>query len=283
LFRRWDGGQSFPVCEIPAFSLSMALRSPRTVHFDRGQRRQVIVESLIADVLQGRLRAGQHLRTQDLATRHGVSHTPIREALIALAGVGVIDLLPNRGAIVRKVTAADVREVCQVRRVLECEATRRACGRIESAKLKSLAAALARLTRDIGHSKPSFIERARTLDDRLRDLIAASCGNRFLAQELGRLKILFRAFRDMAWAYEESHRDYRRLVGEAQEHLAIVDALTSGDSREAARAMARHIRSGFKYWSRALPTRDVSLLNNEPLTRDAGNNGTSDKHRKNGR
>jgi DNA-binding GntR family transcriptional regulator len=260
----------------------MALRSPRTFRFDRGQRRAVIVESLIADVLQGRLRAGQHLGTQELAERHGVSHTPIREALIALAGVGVIDLLPNRGAVVRKVTAADVREVCQVRRVLECEATRRACGRIDRTDLQSLAAALARLTRSNGQSKSAFIERARALDDRLHDLIAASCGNRFLAQELGRLKILFRAFRDMAWAYEELHHDYRRLAGEAKEHLAIVDALLADDARAAARAMARHIRSGFKYWIRALPSHNRDRLHDEGVT-GRGAKSTNDQHRKNGK
>jgi len=232
----------------------MTFHRTRVLRFDRGQRRQAIVEALIADVLQGRLRAGQHLGTQELAERHGVSHTPIREALIALAGVGVIDLLPNRGAVVRKVTAADVREVCQVRRVLECEATRRACGRIDRGQLESLAAELKRLTRGAGRSKPSFIAQARVLDDRLHDLIAGSCGNRFLAHELGRLKILFRAFRDMAWAFEELRSDYRRLAGEATEHLAIVDALLAEDAREASRAMARHIRSGFKYWSRALPS-----------------------------
>ena len=41
-------------------------------------------------------------------------------------GIGIIDLLPNRGAVVRRVTISEVREVCQVRRVLECEAARRA-------------------------------------------------------------------------------------------------------------------------------------------------------------
>src|SRR5262249_22804915 len=71
----------------------------------RGLRRQTIVQSLLADVFQGRLRAGAHLVTQELANRFGVSHTPIREALIALAGIGIIDLLPNRGAIVRRVSA----------------------------------------------------------------------------------------------------------------------------------------------------------------------------------
>jgi DNA-binding GntR family transcriptional regulator len=221
----------------------------------RGLRRQTIVQSLLADVFQGRLRAGTHLVTQELAARFGVSHTPIREALITLAGIGIIDLLPNRGAVVRRVTPHEVREVCQVRRVLECEATRRACGRIDLAELHALAAALKRLQA----ARPNgtrFIEEARTLDSRLHDRIAESCGNAFLAQELARLKALFRGFRDVAWAHDEARNDYHRLAEEAHEHLAIVEALLAGDARSAARAMARHIRSGARYWSRALPPRD---------------------------
>ena len=225
--------------------------------FDRGQRRQAIVESLRADVFGGQLRPGQHLVTQDLAVRFGVSHTPIREALIALAGVGVIDLLPNRGALVRRVTAKDVREVCQVRRILECEATRLACGRIELEQLESIATELKALLVSGNRSDPRFIERARDLDSRLHDLVATSCGNDFLAAELHRLKLLFRAFRDVSWAYDRSRNDFRRLAGECHEHLEIVEALLAGNARDASRAMSRHIRSGVKYWSRSIPATAV--------------------------
>jgi DNA-binding GntR family transcriptional regulator len=230
------------------------LRSELQIRFDRGQRRHAIVESLLADVFQGRVRAGQHLGTQELAERFGVSHTPVREALISLAGMGILDLAPNRGAIVRQVAAKDVREICHVRRVLECEAVRTACGRIDLAELESLARDLNRLTRPPAKSGMRFIEQARAVDSRLHDLVAASCGNDFLRSELARLKILFRAFRDVAWAYVEQRNDYRRLATEAREHLAIVEALRAGDAPEAARAMSRHIRSGVKYWSRAVPT-----------------------------
>jgi DNA-binding GntR family transcriptional regulator len=220
---------------------------------DHGLRRQAIVQSLLTDVFQGQLRAGQRLVTQDLAQRFGVSHTPIREALIALAGIGIIDLLPNRGAVVRRVTVKDVREVCQVRRVLECEATRRACGRIRLAELHALANDIRQLMAVPVSSAARFIRQARLLDSRLHDLIADSCNNTFLAKELGRLKILFRAFRDVAWAQDEARNDFHRLTEEADEHLAIVEALLARSPKEAARAMARHIRSGSKYWSRAMP------------------------------
>ena len=101
-----------------------------------------------------------------------------------------------------------------------------------------------------------FIEEARAVDSRLHDLIADSCGNAFLAKEIGRLKTLFRAFRDVAWEHDEARNDFHRLAEEAHEHLAIVEALLAGDAEAAARAMARHIRSGVRYWSRAMPAPD---------------------------
>src|ERR1051326_1346246 len=191
-----------------------ATRRSKALKCDHGLRRQAILRSLMTDVFNGRLRAGQHLVTQELAERFGVSHTPIREALIELAGVGVIDLLPNRGAVVRKVTPRDVREVYQVRRALECEATRSACGQIRLGELHELAAAFRRLGSVKPRSANGFIDEARTLDTRLHDLIAGSAGNTFLAAELARLKTLFRAFRDVAWAQEEARNDFHRLAEE---------------------------------------------------------------------
>jgi DNA-binding GntR family transcriptional regulator len=249
------GHQDLVKTSTRAGAVRMAVtRKTRALKWDRGLRRQTLVESLLADVFQGRLRAGTHLVTQELAERFGVSHTPIREALIALAGIGIVDLLPNRGAIVRQVSAREVREVCQVRRVLECEAARSACGRIDLAELHALAAELRRLVAVRGRS-PRFIMRARALDSRLHDLVADSCDNTFLAKEISRLKILFRAFRDVAWERAEARNDYHRLAEEAHEHLAIVEALLAGNPRQAVDAMARHIHSGLKYWSRAMPNR----------------------------
>jgi DNA-binding GntR family transcriptional regulator len=242
-----------------------ASRHNKPLSCDHGLRRQAIVQSLLTDVFQGKLRPGQRLVTQDLAERFGVSHTPIREALICLAGIGILDLVPNRGAIVRQVTTQDVHEVCQVRRVLECEATRRACGRIHLAQLHTLAADIRRLMA-VSAPDAEFIAQARTLDSKLHDLIADSCGNAFLAKELNRLKILFRAFRDVAWEHDEARNDFHRLTEEAREHLAIVEALLAGDGRGASLAMATHIRSGSRYWSRAVPGPAEASNHRDPET-----------------
>jgi DNA-binding GntR family transcriptional regulator len=251
-------------------------RAPRQLDCDHGQRRRTIVESLLSDVFHGRIQAGQHLVTQELSERFGVSHTPIREALITLAGIGVIDLQPNRGAIVRRVSAREVREVCHVRKALECEATRSACGRIDRSELKSLADDLKRLTSPTSRTGTRFIARAQQVDSRLHDLIADSCGNSFLAGELNRLKILFRTFRDVSWDYDSERQDYHRLTEEAHEHLAIVEALLAEDRSESARAMSRHIRSGIRHWTKALPSR----ASGEGSTRSVSTIGKTRRPRK---
>ena len=215
---------------------------------DHGGRRQAIVGTLLRDVFHGRLRAGQHLVTRELADRFGVSHTPIREALIALEGIGVVTLLPNRGAVVRQVTPRDIAEICEVRRVLECEAVRSACGRIDRPELARLAEELRRVV----SGEHRFVAEAQAADSRLHDLIARSSGNAFLAGELTRLQSLFRTFRDVSWEHEEAEQNFARVAEEAAEHLAIVEALLAGKRAEAMRAMARHIQAGTHYWSRAV-------------------------------
>lgn len=228
------------------------MRPKPLLQCDHGRRRQTIVESLLTDIFKGRLRASQRLITEQLAQRFGVSHTPIREALIELAGIGIIDLFPNRGAVVRPVTVRDVREICQVRRILECAATRSACGRIDLPVLHGLRRDIRELMTG-SPSEAAFILRARVLDSRLHDLIADSCGNAHLTNELARLKTLFRAFRDVAWEHDRAMNDFHRIAEEGDEHLAIVEALVTGDGKAAARAMASHIRSGIRYWSRSMP------------------------------
>jgi DNA-binding GntR family transcriptional regulator len=222
------------------------------VKFDRGLRRRLIVQTLLTDVFEGRLKAGDHLVTQTLAKRFGVSHTPIREALIGLSGIGIVDLLPNRGAVVRRLAASDVREICQVRRALESEATRGACGRIDPGDLEALADGFRELSAIRSNTDDDLVSRAGALDGRLHDLIAVSCGNGFLAKELDRLKILFRAFRDVSYTRDEPRFVTRRLTSESREHLAIVDALSAGDRIAAGRAMSRHILSAVNHWTRVL-------------------------------
>ena len=111
------------------------------------------------------------------------------------------------GAIVRKVTATEVREICQVRSRPGVRGgppgLRTDRGAMQLERLRS---DLRQLTEVESTDRRRFIAEARAVDSRLHDLIAGRCGNSFLAHELGRLKDLFRAFRDAAWDHSESQQ-----------------------------------------------------------------------------
>lgn len=68
------------------------------------------VSGILEGIMEGRFVQGQRLIAADLAERFSVSRAPIREALQKLAGDGVVDLLPNRGARIRKLSIADLIE-----------------------------------------------------------------------------------------------------------------------------------------------------------------------------
>lgn len=62
---------------------------------------------------------GESLSTDLLADSLGISHTPIREAVVRLADEGILDYEPNKKLRVSKITAKDVKQVYEVRRLLE--------------------------------------------------------------------------------------------------------------------------------------------------------------------
>src|SRR5438445_583929 len=95
---------------------------------DHGLKRQVVTQRLLESVIEGRLEEGTRLRVEHLSDQLGVSVTPIRESLVELAGIGMVELRPNRGAMLRPFGPQQLREIYDLRRILESEATRYACG-----------------------------------------------------------------------------------------------------------------------------------------------------------
>jgi DNA-binding GntR family transcriptional regulator len=205
----------------------------------RGNLRGQVTARLVTGIFAARLRSGQRLVVQQLAKTFEVSPTPVREALVELASLGLVDLLPNRGAIVRPFGPAEVREISQIRRLLETEATRNACGRIPPDELSALDLELKRL--EFLHRDQTWDRDARAADTRLHGLIAECCGNLRLAVEIGRYLVLFRALRDVCHL-RDAGRNYSR-ADDVPEHLAIIRPLLQSDAEGAARAMDSHIRS----------------------------------------
>jgi DNA-binding GntR family transcriptional regulator len=205
----------------------------------RGNLRQQVTARLMAGIFQGRFRSGQRLVVQHLAQAYQASPTPVREALLELASFGLVDLLPNRGAVVQPFGPQEIREISQIRRLLEAEAARCASGRIPTGELAALVQELNRL--EVLPHNQVWDDRARAVDTQLHGRVAECCGSRRLATEIGRYLVLFRTLRDVCHQ-RDAWTNFSRS-NDVPEHLAIVRALVEADAEGAARAMDRHIRS----------------------------------------
>ena len=196
--------------------------------------RQDVVTSIVEAIFQQQLKGGDRLVVQKLAESLQVSATPVREALLELAGIGLVEYVQNRGAICCPFGPQQLLEVFQIRRILEAEATRCACARIPKVALVSLQAQQQELVATDTESS-AWCAEAIAVDDAFHDLVMTYCGSERLALEMNRYRPLM--------------HEVRRFVGDratlqmrsAQEHLQVLTALSSGDAIHAAEAMAAHI------------------------------------------
>ena len=85
-----------------------------------------IAYRLQRDILERRIGLGEHLAQDELCARFGVSRTPVREALSRLAASSLVELRPNRGAVVRRPGEREIRELYELRAELEGFAAERA-------------------------------------------------------------------------------------------------------------------------------------------------------------
>lgn len=125
-------------------------------------------------ILGGGLPPGKSLPERKLAEELNVSRTPVREALFALQGEGLVDLAPGRCARVRRVLDADIKHIYSLRRILESYAASCAAEYQDKAKLIKVEDALSAQKR-LG-SSGSAMEQARA-DLAFHEAIAAAAGN----------------------------------------------------------------------------------------------------------
>lgn len=100
-----------------------------------------IADSLQADIITGRFKPGAELKQGEIAKRFQVSRIPIRDALQLLAARGLIDLVPNRRARVISLTRDEIREIYDIRILLECNCLAVAIDQIRDTDLERISAA----------------------------------------------------------------------------------------------------------------------------------------------
>src|SRR3954469_14625076 len=131
--------------------------SPKTESTDNDQMRSALVDQIAAAIRQrimtGEIAIGAQLRQAELAAELGVSRTPVREALRQLQTSGLIEVVPNRGAVVRVPVPWEVREAYEVRAELEGLACERAVSRINDGELDELRAANQSMRDEVAKTK----------------------------------------------------------------------------------------------------------------------------------
>lgn len=112
---------------------------------DRLTAYELVCDTLREGILNGAFPGGTRLVQADIAKQLKVSTTPVREALRDLASEGLVELDAHRGATVHRISKAELREVYELRMVLEVMAVRLAAERISGEQLARLSSLLDRL------------------------------------------------------------------------------------------------------------------------------------------
>ncbi|HEY1147128.1 MAG TPA: GntR family transcriptional regulator [Pseudoduganella sp.] len=187
------------------------------------------IEEMIA---MGELQPGQHLDETELATRFGVSRTPIRETLIQLESMGLVVIRPRRGAIVAELGPQQLLEMFEV--MSELEAT---CGRLAARRMtpEDQAGLLA------AHEACKAAAEAQEPDDyyyrneAFHEAIYACSHNQFLIEQT---RSLYRRLRP----YRRLQLRVRNRIGHSySEHDGVVKAILAGDGERAAELLRDHV------------------------------------------
>ncbi|MBT0773596.1 GntR family transcriptional regulator [Kineosporia sp. J2-2] len=190
-------------------------------------------------IMSGEIPIGAQLRQAELASDFGVSRTPIREALRQLQSGGLIEVLPNRGAVVRVPAPWEVREAYEVRAELESLAATRAVSRITQAELEEL-----RQANQSMYDHSSALSRGenpasadRPANDVFHTLILTIAANARLAKAVNDINETFP--RNVSSALIVN--DARQREENHREHERIIAAMVAGDTETAGREMREHV------------------------------------------
>ncbi|MBY6683930.1 GntR family transcriptional regulator [Rhodococcus sp. BP-149] len=188
-------------------------------------------------IVSGQYDGGEKLNEVELATRLGVSRTPVREALKVLANTGVVVVEKNKGARVSAHSPASVEAAYAARSLLEPAAARLAMDHMSADDLTDLRVSAETMYEMVSQSSP--VMDIAVVNNDFHASILMRCPNRRLSEmSLGMLKpmVATRTFANYSPA---------ELVRSALHHLEIVDALEHRDGEWVEAIVRAHIRCGY--------------------------------------
>ncbi len=179
-------------------------------------------------IIDGELLPGDILDEKKLSSELDISRTPVHEAISQLAQDGFLTIMPRRGTIVSHISIQDVRDVYEMRKLIEPQALKIALPNIDKKRLEEF--------KDIYNGK----KKVKDLDSdaSFHNYLAGCTHNKLLIKCVEDLMVKSARIRTLS-----SRKVNERLEGSHSEHIAIIDYLIKGDAAKAANAMLGHLKN----------------------------------------
>jgi DNA-binding GntR family transcriptional regulator len=194
--------------------------------------RDVVFKTLRQGILTGELKPGERLMEIHLANKLGVSRTPIREAIRKLELEGLVTMIPRRGAEVAQITEKSMRDVLEVRKVLDKLSVELACERITEEEKEKLGEAGQGFEQAVAAGDFANIAKADVV---FHDIIVEASRNMRLIQMVNNLAEQMYRYR---FEYIKDASRHQRII---EEHRQIYEGIISGDKEAAGAASGTHI------------------------------------------
>jgi DNA-binding GntR family transcriptional regulator len=194
--------------------------------------RERAYEHVRAAILRGDYAPGAFVEEETVCKAAGVSRTPVREAFHKLEAERFLDLLPRRGARVRQVTAQELLDLYEARRVIEGFAIDRVCAGEHPAPEE-----LARISAAMRAVAPGALLRHAELDRQFHRTLVGAARNAVMIELYDGLRA-----RQQHVALAALGADPSRVRIILDEHDRLVEALSARDARRARRVLDAHLR-----------------------------------------
>jgi DNA-binding GntR family transcriptional regulator len=207
----------------------------------RGESVDQVVRSIREGILAGRFAQGQRLIARDLTDSLGFSRSTLREAFGHLASEGLVELIPNRGATVRRLSRREIAELFQIRELLEGLSARLAAAQVAATRgKKPLQGVIAKI--DPKTELRLFHAQNLLVHGTLLQL----AGNQQLTQLMARLNVPF------IMSQVRQSMQAEQIARSQREHIQILRAVAAGDPDRAEATMRAHLRNTGE-WVMTLP------------------------------
>ena len=193
-----------------------------------------VFHTIREDILNGKYQANEELKEKSIGEEMGVSRTPVREALRQLELEGLVHIIPNKGAFVENVTLKDIKDIYEIRSLLEGLCARWAANNITKEQLEELEETV--FLSDFHFSKENWDQMVE-LDNRFHEIVYEACGSKELTRVLRDYHHYLQRIRKITLEQKT------RARASMDEHCKIAEALKARDAAEAERCASIHIRN----------------------------------------